>query len=367
MRIICLKDNLKNSSGFTLGIVGHHLTLPILNNVLIKAQKTGLKISATNLEVALVVETPAKIEKEGQLTVPAKILNNLITGLSDKKIILEAKANNLLVKTQNYQATLKGLSAKDFPIIPQVEKKHSFKIDPVVLRNALSSVINSVALTDTRPEIAGVLFDLSGSSLKLVSTDSFRLAERKLKIEIKKLNGNIQIILPAKTTQELIKILAICEKDIEMVIGHSQVLFSCQNIQLISRLIEGQYPDYQEILPSEFQTQVNIDKKEFLDAVRVISLFSSKINDLTLLINPKNSQVEISAQNIDVGENKSRLSAEIEGQPVKLVCNYRYLLEGLNNITGSRVFLGFNGPSQPFVIRASQQKNFLYLIMPLNP
>lgn len=367
MYLICLQNNLKNLLNLTQGIVGQHLTLPILNNVLIQAQKGSLKISATNLEMALVIETTAKVEKPGSLTVPAKILNNLISNLSDKKIIIETRANNIIIKSQNYQAIIKGLTAKDFPIIPKIEKQHSFKVSAIILRSGLINVINSVALTDTRPEISGILFDLTNKTLKLVSTDSFRLAERKIKIETKQTNLQDQIIVPARTIQELIKILALTEKDVEVVIGGSQVLFSCANMQLISRLIEGRYPDYQEIIPGNFETQVDIDKKEFSEVVKVTSLFSSKINDLTLLVDPKKSQIEISAQNIDLGENKANLSAETEGQSVKLVCNYRYLLEGLNNITASRVSIGLNGPAQPFVLRGSGQRNFLYLIMPLNP
>lgn len=367
MKLICLQGNLKNSLVFTQGIAGHYLTLPILNNILIKAEKSGLKISATNLEMALTIETTAKVEKTGSLTVPAKILSNLVAGLANKKFTIETKANNLLIKVPNYQATIKGLPAKDFPIIPQVEKKYSFKISASLLRNGLINVINSVALTDTRPEISGVLFDFANSSIKLVATDSFRLAERKLNIGSGKLKEVSQVIMPAKTIQELIKILAVYNKDVKVIMGGSQVLFSCQNIQLISRLIEGKYPDYQEIIPEEFQTRVELDKKEFLEVVKIISLFSSKINDLTLLVDPKKSQIEISAQNVDLGANQANLSAETEGQPVKLVCNFRYLLEGLNNITSSRVFIGLNGPAQPFVLQGSGQKNFLYLIMPLNP
>lgn len=367
MYLLCLQNNLKNLLNLTQGIIGQHLTLPILNNVLIQAQKGSLKISATNLEMALVIETTAKVEKSGSLTIPAKILNNLISNLIDKKIIIETKANNFIIKSQNYQANIKGLSAKDFPIIPKIEKQYSFKIPTAILRGGLMNVVSSVALTDTRPEISGVLFDITNSVLKLVSTDSFRLAERRIKIETKQTDLNSQIIIPAHTIQELIKILTVGEKDVEIMIGGSQVLFTCANMQLISRLIEGRYPDYQEIIPDHFETQVNIDKKEFLEVVKVTSLFSSKINDLTLLVDPKKSQVEVSAQNIDLGENKANLSAEIEGQPVKLVCNYRYLLEGLNNVTASRVFIGLNGPAQPFILRGSGQKSFLYLIMPLNP
>lgn len=367
MYLICLQNNLKNLLNLSQGIIGQHLTLPILNNVLIQAQKGTLRISATNLEMALIIETTAKVEKSGSLTVPAKILNNLISNLMDKKIILESKANNFIIKSQNYQATIKGLTSKDFPIIPKIEKRYSFEMSVASLRAGLMSVVNSVALTDTRPEISGVLFDLTDTTLKLVSTDSFRLAERKIKIETKQANFNDQIIVPARTIQELVKILAVAQKDLEIAVGDSQVLFACTNIQLISRLIEGRYPDYQEIVPDNFETQVNLDKKEFLEIVKLTSLFASKINDLTLLVDPKKSQVEVCAQNIDLGENKANLSAEIEGQPVKLVCNYRYLLEGLNNITASRVSIGLNGPAQPFVLRGSGQKNFLYLIMPLNP
>jgi len=367
MKIVCLQENLKNSLGFVQGIVGHHLTLPILNNVLLQADKSNLQVMATNLEMAMVIDLAARIEISGSLTVPARLMVNLISSLKEKKIALESRPNNnLFIKTQNYQANLRGLASKDFPLMPKIDKQYSFKIPATAFKIGLAGVINSVALTETRPEISGVLFVVSQGELKIASTDSFRLAEKRVKIEGVVNAESSQVIIPAKTIQELIKVLSVMEKEVEVVVGASQILFNCHNIKLISRLIEGAYPDYQAIIPQDFQTQVILDKKEFLEMVKIASLFSSKINDVTVLVDPKKSQVEISAQNIDVGENQINLNAEISGQAVKVVCNYRYLLEGLSNILSPRVFLGFNGSAQAFVMKPVQQKGYLYLIMPLN-
>ncbi len=367
MHIICLQENLKQALNITEKIIGRNLTLPILNNILLSIENNKLKISSTNLEIGINHWVSGKIQKKGNITVPAKLFSDFISNLPNEKVELKVKNNQLNIKCKNFKANLKGLSADDFPIIPKIKDKPLIKIKGSILKNAFSQVVEMTSISESRPEISGVYVKFDKNTIKLAATDSFRLAEKNIEINSNKLKTQ-SIIIPQRTIQEIIRILS--EKDesnqeVEIVLSSSQILFDLGYTQVISRLIDGQYPDYQQIIPDSLETQIVINKKELLNNIRIASLFSGKINDIKVLVKPKKSLIEISSQDVDIGENKSQIKAEIKGKEVEVAFNYRYLLDGLNNIFSDKVIIGLNDSVKPVMIRPVGDLNYIYIVMPI--
>jgi len=371
MKITCLQENLKSNLNITQNIVGKNLTLPILNNLLLETDGGRLRISSTNLEIGINTWTSGKIEKNGSLTCPAKTLTNLVNSLPNKKIDLEAKGNDLFVRCENYKAVIKGLPSDDFPLIPKIKEKPIFvfkKGDN--LKNDLNQVVGAAAISESRPEFSGILFRFDKETVKFVATDSFRLAEKTI-YQTSNLNQPTSLIIPQRTIQELVRILA--EKpssEVKFVLGDNQILFDLGEVELISRLIDGQYPDYQQIIPKNFETKVTLQKDEFLNNIRIASIFSSKINDIKISI--KTGKIEILSQDPDLGENKSQMDGEVQGKPMEISFNFRYLIEGLANIPTKKVILGMNPEqttgspkSNPAVIRPVGDNDFIYVVMPI--
>jgi len=361
MKIICLQENLKNNLNIVQNIIGKNLTLPILNNLLLESDNGRLRISSTNLEIGINTWTSGKIEREGAITCPAKILFNFVNNLPNKKIELEAKNNILTVKCENYKASIKGLSADDFPIIPKIKNDPIFEINNLCLKEALMKVSGCAAVSESRPEISGVFFSLNKEGLKLAATDSFRLAEKTEKME--KIKQDHSMILPQRTAQELIRILGEKEGVMKVILGSNQVLFESGEIQIISRLIDGQYPDYRQIVPQNFITQTLLNKEEFLNAVRIAGFFSSKVNNVKFSIQA--GKMEILSQDPDLGENKTQIQAEVKGKEMEIEFNYRYLLDGLNNISAKQIFMGFSSESTAAVIKSAENDDYLYVVMPI--
>lgn len=376
MKIVCLQENLKKALSYTERIIGKNLTLPILNNIFLSSDKGRLKISSTDLEIAINAWTSGKIEEEGGLTIPAKLLTNFVNNLPNKKVFLRQKKNNILnLKCDNYQSDIRGLDAKDYPIIPKIEEENLIKINSDKFKIGLNQVINLVSDSETRPEIGGVYLDFSSltekarkSSIKIVATDSFRLGEKSLSKEIiKEFKKGVKnsIIIPAKTIQELVRILDEKTSEVKIILGNSQVLFDLGNVQIISRLIEGEYPNYNQIIPTSFTTEAVLKREEILQSVKIASFFSSKVNDVKFKISPAKNLFQIFSQTPEVGANTSELKGDLKGKDCEISFNYRYLLDGLNNIFSQKVILGLNGPSSPGLLRGADESSYLYIIMPI--
>ncbi|MFC1700817.1 DNA polymerase III subunit beta [Patescibacteria group bacterium] len=374
MKITCLQENLKKAINIVERIIGRNLTLPVLNNILLSAEKNKLRISSTNLEIGINCWIPGKTDKEGSITVPSKLVSGLINNLSNKKIELTAKSNNkLMIKSEDFIANINGISSDEFPIIPKINDKPLINIKGNLLKNSLLQVVEMASISESRPEISGVYvnFDsLTGESDKncvnLVATDSFRLAEKNIFFENEaEIIKNQQIIIPQRTAQELARILNETNSDVKIILSGNQILFDLDDIQIISRLIEGQYPDYKQIIPGNFKTRAIVNRDELIKSIKVASLFSSKINDVKFNIDPKKSLINISAKDSDIGENKSQIDSKIEGNGLEIIFNYRYLLDGLNNILSDKVILEFNNSSSSAVIKPVGDASYVYVIMPI--
>jgi DNA polymerase III subunit beta len=373
LKIFSLQENLKQGLALVSHISGKNINLPILNNVLIKAEEGKIKLITTNLEVGISSVIRGKIEGEGLFTVNSKIISDCINLLPNKKIGLEQSGNDLLVDCENYQAKVRGQSAEEFPLIPEVDRKNYFSAEAEEVKKAISQIIFATAMSETRLELSGVLFVFSGNNLIMAATDSYRLAEKKIKIKSNS-EEDKKIIVPAKTLQELLRILSVSLGDeveektseIKFYISENQILFTYGSTELVSRLIEGQYPDYQQIIPNNSKTKISINQQELVRAVKMASLFSKTgINDVNLDFPVGKNQVVISSVSGQTGENITNLEAKVSGDDNSIVVNYRYLLEGLNNIEKETVKIEIIDSNTPCVIRPEQDESYVYIIMPI--
>lgn len=375
MKISSLQENLKNGLQITGHLSGKNINLPILNNVMIEARDGEIKLIATDLEIGIVCQIRGKIEEEGSFTVDSKIISDYISLLPNKKVDIEKKDSELLIKSENYKTSVKGMSAEDYPVIPQVERKGCYKVKISEFKKALSQVIFAVSNSETRIELTGVLFNLSNKELILASTDSYRLAEKKIKIKTEgDIPENRSIIIPAKTLQEVTKILAIARNEnfdenggeLSFYVSDNQILIIIGNTELVSRLIEGFYPDYGQIIPQKNETTIIINRAELIRAIKAASIFSkSGSNDINLDFPLGKNQAIISSTSSQSGDNMTELDATVNGVDNGIVVNYRYLLDGVNAIDSENIRIEITNSNTPCVIRGEDDKDYLYIVMPI--
>lgn len=371
MKISSLQENLKNGLFITGHIAGKNINLPILNNVLIKAKDGYVKLITTDLEMGITTHIRGKIEVEGLFTVDAKTISEYISLLPNQKIDINTKDNRLIIKSGGYKTIINGQAADEYPLIPQIDRKQYCQANTEEFKQALAQVIFAVASSETRIELSGVLFVFNNNNLTLVATDSYRLAEKKIKLKTN-ISEEKKVIVPAKTLQEVARILAGSKEgennntEIQFYIAENQILFIIDKTELISRLIEGQYPDYGQIIPARGDTTVIINKAELTRATKAAAIFSKTgINDVNLDFLADKKQTIISAASSQVGENRVELPAEIIGKDNGIVVNYRYLLDGLGNIDSENVVVEVANGNTPCKLQAEKDDSYLYIIMPI--
>jgi len=373
MKITSLQENLKSGLIAVSHIAGKNVNLPILNNILIDASEGNIKLISTDLEIGITAKVRGKVEKEGVFTVDSKVITDFISLLPNQKVEINQKDLELSVVSDNYKTKIKGQNAEEYPLIPNVEKTDSYKVDPEDFRQALQQVVFAVSNSETRIELNGVLFNFTNGNLIMAATDSYRLAEKKIKI--KNDNGKeSKVIVPAKTLQEVVRLLSNIKaeelgaehKEIEFYITDNQILFTFGTIELVSRLIEGQYPEYEQIIPLKSQTQVGAQKNDLVRAVKASAIFSkSGINDVNLDFPAGKNKIVISSTSSNVGENVSEVEAKSQGTDNGIVVNYRFLLDGLNNINSDKLRLEIVDGSTPCILRPEKDDSYTYVIMPI--
>ncbi len=373
MKISSLQENLKTSLFIVSHIAGKNINLPILNNVLIEALNGKIKLVSTDLEIGIVSVVRGKIEEEGTFTVEAKILSDYISLLPNKKVDIIKKENKIKIECDNYKTSINGQESEEYPLIPQVEKNEYYKVKSDDFKQALSQVIFAVSTSETRAELSGVLFDFNSKNLTLAATDSFRLAEKKIEIQTNTKEER-NIIVPAKTLQEVLRILSSLKnedlnseaQEITFYISDNQILFVLGNTELVSRLIEGQYPDYKQIMPSTSKTKAIINKGELLRAVKAASLFSkSGVNDVNLDFPLGKNKTVVSSTSGQSGDNISELDSSVKGEDNGIVVNFKYLLDGINNIEGENIFIQVVDGETPCLLKGENNGSYSYIIMPI--
>lgn len=383
MKIICTKENFKKAINITERVVARQNTLPILNNILLEAKKGSLSFSATNLEIGINVKIGAKIEKEGKITIPAKLIGNLSNNLvNSENISIEMIDDAIKIKSGSIKALIKGLPANDFPLIPQKNSEYLLNINGDKLKDILSKIMVSVALNEARQELTGINLILSQEEIFFASTDSFRLTENCLKIEEKDIKKDIleaflskrdNIIIPANTIIELIRVISNSSgDDIKLTIEEGQVFFEINGIKLVSRLINGKYPEYKHIMPKTYKTRVVLEKEIFQNAIKIASIFApGKSSEISIKIDSETKKIFIGAKSAEAGENSTELKFDIFGPSQEAILNSKYILDGLNNISTSKVAFLMNSESTPVALKEINEKtgevlhDFTYIVMPI--
>lgn len=367
MKLILIKNNLKDGLAAVERASGENLNLPILKNVFIESQDNNIKLTTTNLEIAINYSVPGKVVESGKITVPISVFLNIINNLQNERLNLEKKNQNLEIKTDNYEATIQGLPPEEFPIIPKIKNNKEFiEIKTELFKEVLNQVISSAQFSDLRPELNSVLFSFSLDALKVVATDSFRLSERTLPINQLTTNHEqeFKILIPLKTSQELLRVLKENEV-LKIYHDQNQVLFATERFELISRLVEGVFPEYEAIIPKKFETEVVLDKEEFVNAVKVTSVLGSRISEVRIKIPENKKNIEIFSADQAIGENKYLVPAKIQGKPKEISFNWRYLLDGLKALKTKSVFLGANEENKPVLIKSPGETYYFYILMPI--
>lgn len=367
MKLIILKNNLLEGLNSLEKAVGSNTNLPILKNVLLRTDDSKIVLTATNLELAIKSTLPGKVIETGEITVPFSILFTIVRNLNSERLTLEQKHKQLIINTESYEALVQGQDSKEFPIIPSIHNtEQSMKIGVVQLREALASVIVAAQYTDIRPEISGVFFNYCDGSLRLVTTDSFRLAERVLDpSQAQSTFDAVSFIAPLRTTEELLRILDVEEGEVEIFVDANQILFKTATKEIISRLIDGHFPDYQAIIPKQVQTELVANRQELISAVKLISSFSGRGNDITLKVGDNKKFLELYSANSALGENRYRVPVKLKGEKFSIVFNWRYVLDGLRIYRSEEAALGINASDRPAIIRSSDEPSLVYILMPI--
>lgn len=365
MRIECLKEKLLTAISKVEKMTGKNLNLSVLSCVLLKTEKNSLLLRATNLDIGIEIEIPAKVSKEGSVAVSGSILNSFLTSIkNEKNIILEVIDGNLSIKTNSLSTVIKSQPTDDFPNLPNIPKDKGLKINPKVFVKGLKSVWYAASNSLIKPELSSVYVHPVDESLVFVSTDSFRLAEKKIKH--KEAKDFPSLIIPSKNIQDIIKTIEDLEEDVEVLFDKSQIAFVGTNLYLVSRVIDGTFPDYGQIIPKGNTTEVIALKEDVVEAIKTSNIFSDKQNQLNIKISPEEKVFQIKTKNNDVGEYLQKIEASVTGLPLDVNFNHKYISDCFQSLDSDSIHFSFNGPTKPLVIRSVSDKSFLYLVMPMN-
>lgn len=373
MKFTCVKENLAQGLQTVMHVSSKNVTLPILNNVLIKAKEGVVELVSTNLEIAIIAEIRAKVDVVGSFTVPTKTFADFVQLVSDEQISVELiDGAALLVTTSKTKTKIKGEAADEFPIIPNAEGGNTFIFNTAHLRDALIQTIFSVSRSDVRPELGGVLFHANPEGhhgeLYLAATDSYRLSERKIAVQNDTKEQEVRVIVPARTAQEIVRVLLGARQEtVSVTVTDGQIALVVDGVRVISRLVEGRYPDYRQIIPTAFGVEALLETAAFVQNLRAASLFSTMgVNAAALTFSPTEQHVAVRAANTQLGEFESTIPGELKGQQDHtILLNHRYVLEGLQHVTTPKVRVKLVSADAPCLILPEEAGDFLYIVMPI--
>lgn len=375
MRVSCLQENLQRALGRVGRAVASRTSLPVLSNVLISTDEGRLRIAATNLEIGVTTWIEADIQQEGRITIDARLLGEFVNTLPAGGVDLEVDPNrlSLTVRAGRDEASINGIDAEDFPVIPSVsDEGFGVEVDGQKLREMISLVEFAAASDDSRPVLAGVLTRFEGSSVTLAAADGFRMAVNEGEIATP-VAERTDLIVPARSYRELARIIGDVEGVIRLAVtpNRSQIMARVDDTEWVSRLIDGTFPDVRQIVPRDFATRVDLSRDVLLNAVRRASYFARDNNDvIRLVVSPGEDDltpgnVEVSANAAERGNSHSFVDASVTGGDVQVAFNSRYLADVLSVLKHGQVMLGLNGPTQAGIIRPSGGDSYTHVIMPM--
>ena len=365
MKIECTKSKIAEAVSKAEKITGKNLTLPVLSCILIEAKGNEATIRSTNLDLGIEIVIPVKVHEEGTIAIPGSILNSFLTqSAGDKNVILETLEGNVKVTSESGMTVIKSLPSEDFPTIPRIHGEKEFKVSAKELIRGVKAVWYSSATSSMKPELSSVYIYADNDGLIFVATDSFRLAEKKVKM--KNLQDFGSILIPVKNIPEIMRILEGAQSEVDMTISKNQISFSFAGVYLTSRVVDGIFPDYKQIIPKEFKTHVTVLKQDVISALKVATIFSDKFNKLSVKAHPSEKAFEFSTRNADVGESINKIESVLDGDDLDINFNYRYITDCFQSLEADSMSFDFNGLTRPLIIKGISDSSFTYLVMPIN-
>lgn len=377
IKISTTQENLAHGLSVVSRVSGKNINLPILQNVLIKTNDANIRLSTTNLEIAINCLIRGKVDQNGEFTVPARLFSEYVGLLPSEKVDITAQGTKLTVKSGKFETELHGIPATEFPVIPEVTGGTTFVISMNELKQAIGSVIFATAQHESRPELSGVFFGFNqpqdgAGTLTLAATDSYRLGETSVALSGNVSHENISVIVPARTVAELGRIMGLAPDQmttataITITVTENQIQFSTGAIELVSRLVMGHYPDYRQIIPNQFKTEAVLPREEFMKAVKAASLFSKPgLYDVRLDFGP-NHPLAIHAADAQTGEYHTEVEGTVTGAENHVVVNYKYLLDGLGAVNDDEIVFKMIDAANPcLLVPKNKEERYLYIVMPI--
>jgi len=361
MKIECLQENLIEAVNIVEKITGKNVSLPILSSIVMEANNNSLVLKSTNLDLGIEMVVPARIDEPGSVAVSGSVLSNFLSGVSGEKIKMELKESNLKISTSKNTTTIKVLPVDDFPVIPRVQGD-SFTLDGKQFIKGLKSVWYSASTSGVKPELSSVYVYCEEGHVVFAATDSFRLAEKKIKIKKSKDFGSI--LIPFKNVSEIVRVVERAEGDVQVTLSKNQISCEFESVYMVSRVIDGVFPDYRQIIPKETKTTIVVLKQDLVQALKISNIFSDKFNQVHIRIEP--NLFEITTKNNDIGDTANQIEAVVEGDPIEVNFNQKYITDCFQSIESDSLSLTFNGANKPVVIRSIPDTAFVYIVMPMN-
>ena len=373
MKLSCLQENLNRGLNVVGRAVATRTTLPITNNILLATDQSRLKLSATNLEMAITCWIGAKIEEEGTITIPARLLTEFVSSLPSDKIdiSLSPRTKTLELKCARFEARISGVDAKDFPPIPKIDEGITTKAEIEAIQQGIDQVVFAAATEESRPVLTGVDAQFDGDLLTLAAADGFRLAVYKLPLAAP-VDQPTEVIIPARTLAELNRLMADQEEAVEMTINpnKSQALFRLKNIELVSQLVQGTFPNYAQLIPQSYNTRMVVSVDAFLRATKTASIFARDGSGIVRLVITPGAELApgkltVSARSEEIGDDVGEIDATVEGEEAKIAFNGKYVTDVLGVLHEAQVALETTNPSSPGVIRPVGVDNYIHVVMPM--
>ncbi|MFB6212472.1 MAG: DNA polymerase III subunit beta [Candidatus Magasanikbacteria bacterium] len=370
MELIILRSNLLEGLQFIEKGVGGSDKLPVLENIKLQAKENNkVVLTSTDLEIAIEATVSGKVKEKGTVIIPFDVFNNIVSNLNSEKINLVKKDNKINLNSDNYEANIVCENPEEYPVIPTIENRtKSIEINSEVLENHLNRASVATKHSDIRPEINGVYLDYKGENISFVGTDSFRLVESVLrKQEFQSNLDEMKVIVPLDTVDTILKNLSGVEGEVEIFVDPNQIKFESKNLSVISRLVEGDYPDYKAVIPKSTEQDLSIKRKELQNAVKTTKTFSGKAQDISLKIGDNKKVLQVTSFDSSVGENNYRVPVDIKGEQNEFAVNFnwRYILDGVNILESDSIELGFNDPDKPVVMKDKDIPSLTYVVMPI--
>ena len=373
MRLSCLQENLGRGLSIVGRAVATRTTLPITQNVLISTDQSRLKLAATNLEIAISTWIGAQIEEEGAITIPARLLTEFVNSLPQERIdfVSSHQPTSLAVNCARFEAHINGTDAEDFPPIPTVESGVTGKVESQALRDAISHVAFASATEESRPVLTGIKVEITGDEFTFAAADGFRLAVYNGKL-VEPASEDVSFIIPARALQEVNRLIGTQEAPIEFTVtpSKSQTLFRLDNIEVVTQLIQGSFPNYGQLIPQSYDTRAVVNLDEFIRATRAASIFArdgSGIVRVHIAAGSDESpgKLSILSRAEEIGENQGEIDAQVEGGESKIAFNSRYLADVLAVLEEDEVALETTTPSSPGVLRPVGNDRYVHVVMPM--